>query len=98
MIWVDHPEHAVLKILRAVHPTAVKLVAEEERIKEALIPECTGLCSTVCVHQSSMNIDLNVSDFIYRLKNLPISTVGESNELVKATGCKLSAVCAAALL
>lgn len=37
MILVDHPEQAVLKILGAVHPTAVKLVAGE---KKALITEC----------------------------------------------------------
>ncbi len=41
MILVDQPEQAVLKILRAVHPTAVKLMGGEERIgEEAVIAEC----------------------------------------------------------
>lgn len=41
MIWVDHPEQAVLKILWAVHPTAVKLEGKEERrARETLIAEC----------------------------------------------------------
>ena len=41
MIWVDHSEQAVLKILWAVHPTAVKLKGGEERIGGGtLIAEC----------------------------------------------------------
>jgi len=41
MILVDHPEQTVLKILWAVHPTAVKLMGGEERIgEETLISEC----------------------------------------------------------
>lgn len=63
MILVDQPEQAVLKILWAVHPTAVELMGGEERMgKEALIAECLFVHWPV-FHQSSMNIDLNVQDF-----------------------------------
>lgn len=42
MVLVDHREQAVLKILWAVHPTAVKLKGGKEKIgkEEALIAEC----------------------------------------------------------
>lgn len=41
MILIDHPEQAVLKILWAVHPTAVKLQGGEERVgEEVLIAKC----------------------------------------------------------
>ncbi len=53
MILVDQPEQAVLKILWAVHPTAVKLTGGEERIGgEALSAECLLVHWPVvhCVH------------------------------------------------
>lgn len=68
MIWVDHPEEAVLKVLWAVHSAAVKLKdGENRKKKKPLLWSAYTVCAPVCVHQSSMNIDLNVWDFIYKI-------------------------------
>ena len=62
MILVDQPEQAVLKVLGAVHPTAVELMGGENGRRGPLLPS-----ACLCPRQSSMNIDLNVEDFIYKI-------------------------------
>lgn len=70
MIRVDQPEPAVLKILRAVHSTAIELQRAEEKGEDVFTAERGFVQWPVCAHQLSMNIDLKIKDISVNCSSL----------------------------